>query len=208
MFRFLMFALIVLLQGCATTKTIKNDYMLNAETGNGVLATSISYRGSYSGYAIFYQNVESGIRGKAQFGDGVALIPIPPKGDFTHLNRKGEVFAIELPAGTYRIWDWSVSSGYASIRPINPISIEFKVEPGKVTYLGNFDFIQTDSMGLTVTGVEVLYSEQSEIDLDILLRKHPGITAEDIIWGIERNAKYNDLGGGGRTNWDIPIVVM
>lgn len=208
MFRYLMLALIVVLQGCTTTKTIKNNYILNAETGNGILATSISYRGSYSGYSIFYQNIESEVRGKVQFGEGVALIPIPPKGDFSHLNRKGEVFAIELPAGTYRVWNWGVSSGYARVRPMNPISVEFKVVPGKVTYLGNFDFVQTDSMGLTVTGVEVRYSEQSEIDLDILLRKHPRIRVEDITFGIERNADYNDLGGGGRTNWDIPIVVM
>ncbi|MDX1539096.1 hypothetical protein [Arsukibacterium sp.] len=208
MFRYLMLSLIVVLHGCATTKTIKNDYILNADTGNGVLATSISYRGSYSGYSIFYQNIESGIRGEAQFGEGVALIPIPPKGDFSHLNRKGEVFAIELAAGTYRVWDWGVHSGYANVSPMSPISIEFKVIPGKVTYLGNFDFVQTDRMGLTVTGVEVRYSDQSKIDLDILLRKQPRIKVEDITFGIERNADYKDLGGGGRTNWDIPLVVM
>jgi hypothetical protein len=197
-----------MLQACTTTKTIKNDYILNAETGNGVLATSISYQGSYSGYSIFYKNMETGTRGKVQFGEGVALIPIPPKGDFSHINRKGEVFAIELPEGTYRVWNWGVSSGYASISPMNPISVEFKIIPGKITYLGNFDFVQTDSMGLTVTGVEVNYSDQSKIDLDILLRKQPRIKVEDITFGIERNADYKDLGGGGRTNWDIPIVVM
>ncbi|KTF09778.1 hypothetical protein ATS76_11120 [Pseudoalteromonas sp. 10-33] len=152
--------------------------------------------------------MDNQIRGEIQFGEGVALLPIPPKGDFSHLNRKGEVFAVELPAGKYRIWRWGVNSGYAHIKPVNPIAIEFKVEPGKATYLGNFDFVQTDSMGLTVTGVKVNYSDQSQVDLDIVSKKYPALDAKNIIKGVEDNANYQGIGGTDQTNWDIPIIIM
>lgn len=198
----------LVLTGCASTKTIKYDYALNQKSGNGVLISSVSYKGSYSGYSVYYHGMDNQIRGEIQFGEGVALIPIPPKGDFSHLNRKGEVFAVELPAGNYKVWRWGVHSGYAHIKPANPISIEFKVESGKATYLGNFDFIQTDSLGLTVTGVQVNYSDQSQIDLDIASKKHPNIKASSIVKGIEDNAKYQGIGGSDQTNWDIPVVIM
>jgi hypothetical protein len=201
-----LFSLILLslvLTGCASTKTIKNDYVLNQKSGNGVLISSVSYKGSYS---IYYHGLNNEVRGKIQFGEDVALIPIPPKGDFSHLNRKGEVFAIELPSGNYKVWRWGVHSGYAHISPATPMSIEFKVEPGKATYLGNFEFIQTSSMGLTVTGVQVNYSYQSKIDLEVVSKKHPNIKVSSIIKGIEENARYQGIGGGDQTNWDIPAV--
>lgn len=201
-------SLSLVLVGCASTKTIKGDYSLNHESGNGVLISSVSYRGSYSGYSVYYNGVENKVRGKIQFGEGMTLLPIPPKGDFSHLSRNGEVFAVELPAGNYKISRWGVDSGYAHIKPANPIAIEFKVEPGKATYLGNFDFLQTDSMGLTVTGVTVNYSDQSQIDLDVVSKKYPAIEAKDIIKGIKDNANYQGIGGTDKTKWDIPLFVM
>lgn len=205
---FSLILLLLVLTGCASTKTIKGSYSLNRESGNGVLISSVSYRGSYSGYSVYYHGVDNQIRGKIQFGEGVALLPIPPKGDFSHLARRGEVFAVELPAGKYKIWRWGVHSGYAHIKPVNPISIEFQIEPGKATYLGNFDFVQTASMGLTVTGVEVNYRDQSKIDLDIVSKKYPALDAKNIIKGVEDNANHRGIGGSDQTNWDIPVIIM
>ncbi|WP_163936990.1 hypothetical protein [Paraferrimonas sp. SM1919] len=207
--KFISLALLLLcLTGCASTKTIKESYSLNDKSGNGVLISSVSNRGGYSGYSVFYRGISNGISGNIKFGEGVALLPIPPKGDFSHLNRKGEVFAVELPAGNYKVWRWGVSSGHVFLKPIVPIAIEFKVEPGKATYIGNFDFIQTDSMGLTVTGVEVNYSDQSQIDLDIVSKKYPNLDAKSIIKGVKDDAVYLGLGGSNRTSWNIPLGQM
>jgi hypothetical protein len=199
---------LLVLTGCASTKTIKADYSLNSQSEKGVLISSLSVRGGYSGYSVYYQGIDNENTGSIQFGEGMALLPIFPKGDFSHLNRKGEVFAVELPAGKYKIWRWGVASGYAFIKPVSPISIEFEVLAGKAVYIGNFDFKQTDSMGLTVTGVKVNYSDQSQIDLDILSKKHPNLDATNILKGIEDNANYQGIGGSGQTNWDIPVFIM
>jgi hypothetical protein len=63
-------------------------------------------------------------------------------------------------------------------------------------------------MGLTVTGVQVNYNDQSQIDLDIVSKKHPNIKASSIVKGVEDNAKYQGIGGSDQTNWDIPVVIM
>lgn len=196
----------LLLSGCAST-TVKQDYSLNESTDKGLLVTSISYQGGYSGYAVYFKNTKTNKLDYVEFGAGSTLIPIPPKGDFSHLNRKGEVFATELPAGEYHIWRWRVQSGYATLTPINPMKVEFKIEPGKATYLGNFDFIETSSLGFTITGVDVNYSDQSEVDLDILMKKLPNIKKEQIIKGIKEGAIYSGIGGSSQANWNIPIIL-
>ena len=204
----LLFTLLIatLLSGCAAT-TIKKDYNLNESSNKGLLVTSISYQGGYSGYAVYFSDANSDKFDYVEFGAGVSLIPIPPKGDFSHLNRKGEVFATELPAGEYHIWRWRVQSGYATLTPIHPMKVEFKIEPGKATYIGNFDFIQTSSLGLTVTGVDVNYTDQSEIDLDVLFKKFPNIKREQVIKGIKEGATYSGIGGSSQTSWNIPIFL-
>lgn len=205
-FNFLLITLF--LTGCAATKKIKSNYSLSPQTGKGVLISSISVKGSYSGYAVYFQGVDNDHKGYIEFGSGSALLPIFPKGDFSYLNRKGEVFAVELPAGKYKVWSWRVASGYASINPISPMSVEFELIAGKATYIGNFDFIQTDSFGLTVTGVKVNYSDQFKIDTEIIIKKYPNIDFSQIDKGIIDNAKYLGIGGDSNTNWDIPILIM
>ena len=138
----------------------------------------------------------------------MALIPIPPKGDYSDYNSKGELFAIELKSGEYQINGWDVFSGYATISPLAPISIKLKIEPGKATYIGNFTFTQTGSLGLTVTGVSVTYSNKFARDKKVLAKKYPNINIENVILGVSPDTSINDLGGAGETSWDMPIVVL
>jgi hypothetical protein len=205
---FILILTVIILTGCASTKNIKSNYSLNSQSGKGVLISSISVKGSYSGYSVYFQSIDNEHRGYIEFGAGTALLPIFPEGDFSHLDRKGEVFAVELPAGKYKVWRWGVASGYAFVKPAEPMSIEFEVIAGKATYIGNFDFIQTSSLGLTVTGVKVNYSDQFKIDTGIIINKYPNIELSQIDKGIIDNAKYLGIGGNSSTNWDIPIVIM
>ncbi|AOT08754.1 hypothetical protein [Pseudoalteromonas luteoviolacea] len=204
---FILILTVLVLTGCASTN-IKGNYSLNSQSGKGVLISSISVQGSYSGYSVYFQGIDNENKGYIEFGAGTALLPIFPEGDFSHLDRKGEVFAVELPAGKYKVWRWGVASGYAFIKPALPMSIEFEIIAGKATYIGNFDFIQTDSFGLTVTGVKVNYSDQFKIDTGIIINKYPNIEFSQIGKSIVDNAKYIAIGGNSNTNWDIPIVVM
>ena len=205
---FFLLILATILVGCSSTNNVAADYALDSNTKNGVLLTSIRYVGGYSGYAVSYSNNSSKERGTIQFGEGMMLIPIVPKGDYAAYEKKAELFAIELPEGEYQIDGWNVYSGYATISPIAPISIKFKVEAGKATYIGQFIFTETDSLGATITNVDVDYIDNYQEDSAVLKSKYPNISETSIIRGILEDAEINGIGGNGKTAWDIPIVVV
>ena len=209
MYKFYFFALcLLLLTACTSTPNIKSDYLLNANSSSGVMLASIEYVGKYSGYSVSFSDIPYSKNWHIQFGEGMALIPIPLKGDFSEYGSKGGLFAIELKEGEYQINSWKVFSGYATISPVSPISIKFKIEPGKATYIGNFTFTQTNSLGLTVTGVSVTYSSKFERDKDVLTKKYPYVLNENIILGVFPDTIIEGLGGSGETSWDLPIVVL
>ncbi|MBQ4810143.1 hypothetical protein J8M20_02300 [Pseudoalteromonas luteoviolacea] len=205
---FLLGVICLLVVGCATTKSVKKGYQLNEATDKGVFVASISYQGGYSGYSIRFSASNGQSSGQIEFGKGMSLIPIPPKGDYSHIGRKGQLYVVELPAGDYTVFGWQVASGYATTKPQMPISINFKVQPGKATYIGNFDFVQTSGLGLTVTGVEVNYTEQSNIDLEVLKRRFPNINVSDVIMGIKPSFSMEGIGGENSTSWNMPMVIM
>ena len=209
MYKFLSCTLcLILLTACKSTSNIKNDYKLRANSSSGVLIASIEYVGKYSGYSVRLSDMPYTKSWSIQFGDGMALIPIPPKGDFSEYGSKGELFAIELKPGDYQIDGWNVFSGYATISPLSPISIKFRIEPGKATYIGNFTFTQTDSLGLTVTGVSVSYSNKYERDKDVLTEKYPFLTVDEVMLGVSPEILIKGLGEDGNTSFDIPIMLI
>lgn len=208
MYKFLITALcLAFLTACTSTQSVKSDYTLSSNSSTGVMLASIEYVGGYSGYSVTVSNMPFTEAWNIQFGEGMALIPIPPKGDFSEYGRKGELFAIELAPGEYQVERWNVYSGYATISPLSPISIKFKIEPGKATYIGNFTFTQTDSLGLTVTGVDVTYSNKFLRDKEVLAKKYPNITTESVMLGIAPKTRIRGLGNSGQTSWDMPVVL-
>ena len=129
MFKFWFGALCLLaLTACTSTPNIKSDYRLNSNSNSttGVMLASIEYVGGYSGYSVTLADTPFTKSWNIQFGEGMALIPIPPKGDFSDYDSKGELFAIALPPGEYQVEHWDVFSGYATISPTSPISISLR----------------------------------------------------------------------------------
>lgn len=209
MYKFLFTTLcLAFLTACNSTQSVKSDYKLTSNSSAGIMLASIDYVGGYSGYSLTVSDIPFTDTWNVQFGEGMALIPIPPKGDFSEYGRKGELFAIELAPGDYQVERWTVFSGYATISPLSPISIKFKIEPGKATYIGNFTFTQTDSFGLTVTGVDVTYSNKFLRDKDVLARKYPNIATDSVMLGLASDTLIRRLGSSGQTSWDMPIVIL
>ncbi len=193
--------------GCAT-QSISPEFKFTAETRGGVVAGSITYEGSFSGYNVVYRRVGTDSQvGSIQAGAGTLLVPYIPRGDADALGMRGELFAIELPEGEYEIHRWFISSGPASVASTSPFSIRFKAIPGIVTYIGNFHFRQTSRLGLTVTGGELSYLERAERDIPLIKRKYPGLETATIDAAIERGASYGNLGGAHRTTFDPPVIV-
>jgi hypothetical protein len=198
--------LTIVLSGCATTG-VPTDYMPSESSGKGVVVTSITYSGMYSGYSVRYASRDGKTTGKFMVGQGVMLIPYFPDMDIEEKGMKGNVVAAELPAGQYEINGWQVSSGYTTIQPTSPVQIHFTVEPGKRLYLGNFHFEQTQSMGLTVTGVKVGFSDQEGRDMNVVAKKYPNVAISQRGGTVPKRVAIESLGGVGGAKTSIPIFL-
>lgn len=170
---FLLFVLAVL-AGCSSN-VIKEDYSFSESIQKGVLLGSITYEGSYSEYGVHYRKVsEQKKDGYVSIGESVSLIPLHlfssmeiEQGDI-----EGEVFGLSLEPGLYEFYAWKVSSAGIKTKSTEPFSLRFEVKPGKSIYIGNFNFTQTDSRGLTVTGASVDFSNQVKRDMNIIGDKY------------------------------------
>jgi hypothetical protein len=203
----IIFLLCAMMAACATP-SIEPDFKPTSEAGGGVVVGSITYEGSFSGYSVGYRRVGTNSQlGRIQAGAGMLFVPYIPRGDADALGTRGELFAIELPEGDYEVHRWFISSGPASVASTSPFSIRFKVERGRVVYIGNFHFRQTSRMGLTVTGGELSYLERAERDLPLIKRKYPNLDGTPIDLAVERGASHRGVGGPHTTTFERPAII-
>ncbi|GAB3254432.1 hypothetical protein GCM10027296_22620 [Chitinimonas naiadis] len=195
----------VLLSGCAT-RNVSSSYTLDPNGSKGIIVASVTYQGAYSGYGVFYRNMNAsgGRPALLEAGQGMMLIPIPEKSDFGSA-AKGKLIVAELMPGDYEVFDWRVSSGPATVTPRNKFSVRFKVEPGKAVYLGNFDFLQTARLGLTVTGAELSLRGEMERDLAVLRDKYPTLSDIQFSAAASSGALISRLGGVDGVHFDIRV---
>lgn len=196
---------VVMLSACSNTSRLPKNYTLNETNNIGLLVASISYSGNYSEYSVFIRNLTTLSMYQLSYGESLKLLPIVPKGDFSDIGRQGGLYTEELPAGEYEVYSWAIYSGVATVKPQNQFSYKFKVAPGKITYLGNFYFIQTQSMGLTVTGAEVKYTNKKEVDFNVLAKKYPKIDRSKLAFSIHEDTVINKL--GNESSYDIDWTI-
>lgn len=91
----------------------------------------------------------------------------------------GRVAALRLPAGDYELYDWKIrvpnQYGGDEFGPKRAMTYRFRIEAGRVAYLGNVDLrmIEQDMYNITV-------ENRAKRDLALLARKLP-VTSEDIL---------------------------
>jgi hypothetical protein len=195
---------VFLISSCSTSN-ISNDFELQPNTDKGIVIGSITYDGGYSEYSIKYSQFYSGDTGYFKSGRSLILIPYFPDGEFEELGIKGNLIAAELPYGNYEINSWGVGSGPSTVSPTKPFSIKFTVTPGEAIYLGNFHFTELDSLGLTITGARVDYSDKRSRDIKAFSQNYVGLNETPIGASIAKGTRVNRLGGNYETRLD-PIV--
>ncbi len=200
--------LVLILAACKSVESVPHNYFLNPQSDKGVLVSSLTYHGSYSGYSILFRKVGSDDFNQLTIGTGTALLP-PGMLDWDIKQRglRGNVFAVELPVGDYEIFSWRVSSGYAHVRPQNDFRIPFSITPGKAIYLGNFNFERKLGLGGTVTAVDVTYGDEANRDITILQRKYTGIDSAKVSAALDNQQLGHGLGGYSSATITIPIII-
>jgi hypothetical protein len=202
-----LFVLLLCAQSVAACATpdIDKSYVLSEQSGKGVAIGSITYHGRYSLYRVYYRKV--GTTDQAHFGYGQGQMPPLGHSDIDERRERGDLFAAELPAGDYEIFNWRIDSGPSHITAASPFMVRFTVAPGKAVYLGNFFFEATSALGFTTTGSQLDLRDRSERDLKIFADKYPGLAKVEVGATIEPGRSYANLGGGYNTNIQIPIIL-
>ncbi len=197
-----------ILAACTSVESIPNNFVLNPLSDKGILVSSVTYHGTYSGYSILFRRIDDNQFKELTIGTGTAFLP-PGMLDWDIKQRglRGNVFAVELPAGDYEFFSWRVASGYSHVRPQNDFSIPFSITPGNAVYLGNFKFERKSGLGGTIIAVDVQYRDESNRDIGILQKKYNGIESSTVTTAIESNTLTHGLGGASSAIITIPIIV-
>lgn len=178
-----------LLAGCAS-RTLPEQYTLNPKGDKGLVVVSLSYAGTMGLYNLYVRSVDGSVRERFVVGQP-SYVPIPQKFDINEGAFRGDVYSTELPVGAYTVERWNVDTYSSHVSANTPIP--FTVEPGKVTYLGRFEFVPTDTNGVVIYGAKASVKDRSEQDMAIVASRTPSLKNEPIALNVSTSEASRSL---------------
>ncbi len=159
---FSLLLLVMSLVGCETYK-IAPETSRPDDANSGIVVVSLTKSGT-DPWLVFYKYRQIG--GEAEgffttygYEDGVLT------SDFSEI--PGNLIAKEIPAGEYEISTWYLTRWQKMRESEQPLGLRFRVEPGKITYIGelNLDTGKHDiqEAGNQVVKVSVLGAAERDI---------------------------------------------
>lgn len=98
------------------------------------------------------------------------------------------LFAVELPAGNYEFFDWRLKY-HSSLGSGQLFSLPFKVEAGKVHYLGQLTIhvaVGTDEWGIDrISAVVFRVYDERERDLAMLAKRYPALADSTVLFELQ-----------------------
>ncbi|WP_353389249.1 hypothetical protein [Halopseudomonas sabulinigri] len=206
--RLLVSMLFLLMLGCSAVDNVPSGYRLNSDANSGVLLASVSYSGSYAEHSMLFREVGSTKWKKLKVGAQHTLLPPGMlEWDIEKPGLRGQVFAVELPAGEYEFASWYVGSGVSSTGPVNLFSIRFDIVAGHAVYAGNFHFVKEISRAVIFARFNVQLANEFERDAPLISQKFSALNLEYVDNNVARTESISRLGGGGATKVTIPMPV-
>ena len=209
----LILPIVLLMLGCGSKPYVKHhipktyrakniyvDRAFDAQSKHGIVLFSLTQPYRLSNSSVYFQSLINRdvfyARALSQGAWGLGA------SDF--FNVEGRIFAVEVKPGKYRFDRWLISSGQASIHPRYELEeIEFRVEAGKINYIGEIYF--HFEMGQNILGMSRVFGGYPEIksaferDYTLFTKRYPqlrdvpyviNVTEMDAWAGLK---KYEDL---------------
>lgn len=207
--RVLALVLAFALAGCATANVDKgfsfdsssSDDAEDAETG--LLIGSVSSRSDSNlpslSSTFYFRAMDRSFTGIIKTGDVAGTLGLVSHGsDLPYA--KGQIFAIELPAGSYTFSGWYISTGTVAISSDrDQDDIPFVIHADRATYVGNVNMhvrIGRNIFGLPIlSGGDATITDRSRHDLPIILARYRNLQRDDIDIVIPDDAAWHNLGG-------------
>lgn len=195
--------------GCSQPN-IKSDYVVAAATTSGVVTGSITYEGAYGAYILHLIGPE-GRKYRISHGEPQTfnlVKAIGGEGENALLGRSGSPFAVELPAGDYRVESWQISSGAANVWSEQPTNLAFRVSPRQAIYLGNFHFFVTDTFMRNPKSAVVTLKDERTRDLAAVRSAFPALANVPVTTTLAPGTVLERVGGSSRGRIQITPVYM
>lgn len=170
---------------------VAQDFKFQPDGTTGLAIGSVSYESGLGKYFLVTQNVET--QKVYEFGFGCPVFPCleSANDDAYSTNeqpkQRGGGYAVEVPAGRYRIIGWHVVQGYKNSRSFHPADIPFTVQRGEASYLGNLHF--------DADWEAVQLRDKSTRDLPLLQAKFLLLKSTPMAYTIAPDMRVERLGG-------------
>jgi hypothetical protein len=192
----------ILLGSCANVPT---NFKFDPAKPTGLVVGTISYESGLGKY--FLIAMSQSAQAPVELGFGCPIWPCIEPADDPAFSKdelpkqRGGGFAVEIPEGVYRIVGWRVVQGAARSRSTSPINIDFRVERGRASYIGNLHF--------DGDWENVSLRDRSSRDLPLLQAKYDVLRTIPIAFTISPGAEITKLGGAYQRTMHIegPIFV-
>lgn len=204
-YRFYVLGLLCFLCSCAN---VPSDFSFAAGKRTGLVIGSISYESGVGKYFLIAEGSDPSKLVVLSFG--CALFPcFEPFNDAAFSSnetpkQRGGGYAVEVAEGTYRLKAWRVAQGVIRSNSRHPIDIEFTVEAGKASYLGNLHFDEHWQ--------DVKLRDKALRDLPLLREKYAVLKTAPIAYTVAPGMEVGKLGGDYRRGTEgaffVPFVPL
>jgi hypothetical protein len=195
-------AFCTLLSSCAN---VSSDYTFDKNRATGLIVGSISYESGLGRYYLLISDATSSE--PIQLGFGCKIVPCLFESindtDFSANEtpkQRGGGFAVEVPAGRYRIVGWRVAQGYINSRSKAPIDLEFVVESGKASYVGNLHF--------DAGWKNVKLQDKASRDLPLLQKTYAVLQETPFAYTIAPGTEISKIGGAYRKSLEGTLIFV
>ena len=174
----LVIVFVVCVISCAPTGEISKNFVYDSEDDVGIVALSIDCQGTPYAY-----KVTMGYNGAT-----VNYLALNNPEIDSSCNEQHQIKLLNLKAGNYKILNLTV--GFFSVQDFR--AVNFTVLPHKLVYLGNFkiDVVDVDEpkmdFFLASPRVNLLISDQRNIDMPLIQQKLPNISIDSYIYSVAR----------------------
>jgi hypothetical protein len=184
--RLLSLALLLGLQACAQSAAEKPEFSFSPGRGTGVIVGSVteSYQASYGTTLTIEFEQVGGTRKGSIFTTSVLMTATD--NDFKQVSGlRGTVYAVELPAGEYKMTGWEFKWGTVTVEPAQQRPIAFTVLPNEVAYLGNVHATLSESRvpiigAPRIDAAAIGIRDEGERDAAVVRRKYPTLSSVQI----------------------------
>lgn len=198
----LLLCLCSLVSGCQTTvqSNIRPDYDFENNKDTGLIIGTVSHPEDVDDivFSIFRINYYSGNpKAVLKFRERSFLYSgHPAEFEFEDAGNKGKLFVLEFPAGEHSVDYYEIQAGFYGWQPKTaPTPLEFNIQPGEISYLGNFHMQTLKGKFLAgefqLGGIPVI-NDQSDRDIQLFRKLYPDFSAHNIKLNVLHEGRWTN----------------